>query len=141
MYTGRESGLVKQIMKWLKHEKIFHYKVHGSQYQKIGLPDIAMVNNGRAAYIEVKTKKGVVSKIQKKVIGELKDSGAVVGVARNLFQAKDILSNSGFLRGGFYEPRLQGFMLKSVNKIAEELFHALSLADYKRLIIKLQERI
>jgi len=141
LWIGREAGLVKQIMGWLKKEKIFHFKVHGSQYQKVGLPDIAMVRNGRAAYIEVKNKKGVVSKIQTRVMGELKDAGAVVGVARNLFQAQDILSNSGFLRGGLYDLGFDRFHMKSVNRLATELFQALSLDDYKRLILRLQEKI
>ena len=97
LWSGSEAALVKQIMKWLKFRKMFCYKVHGSSFQKVGIPDICIVHGGRVAFIEVKTKRGVVSKIQDKVMEELREAGAVVGVARSLFQLQDILVNAGFL--------------------------------------------
>ena len=99
LWAGRESGLVKQILRWLKKEGIFHYKIHGGQFQKVGLPDIVIHHKGVTIYIEVKNKKGVVSKIQEKVMGELRAAGVYVGVARNLYQAQDIVINAGVLKG------------------------------------------
>ena len=90
-HKGLEKTLVKKIAKWLKGKDIWHFKVHGSPMQMAGVPDIIAVVCGRAIFIEVKTAKGVVSKIQHHVMGKIHKAGAVVGVARCLEEAIDLV--------------------------------------------------
>ena len=49
-------------------------------------------SDGRAIFIEVKTKKGIVSDEQKHFINTAKQSGCLAGIARNIKDAKEIIN-------------------------------------------------
>ena len=54
------------------------------QVQKAGYPDLLLLKpNGEIRFVEVKAKKGRLSKIQEYRIDELKDQGFTVEIARS----------------------------------------------------------
>jgi len=86
-----EKNIVAAIMRSLKYRGIWCFKVHGSVFQRAGIPDIIAVVKGLAVFIEVKTPTGKVSRIQDHVMNELARHGAVVGVAYSKEDALDII--------------------------------------------------
>jgi Holliday junction resolvase len=68
----------------LKSEGWWVMKIHGSAYQKAGVPDILAIKDGTIFFIEVKAPRGVVSKLQEQIMGELAEAGAHCMVARSL---------------------------------------------------------
>ena len=59
-----------------------------------GIPDIVGSLNGRLLAIEVKTPKGRLSALQKLTLERLKKTGAIVGVARSVEDARAIISQA-----------------------------------------------
>ncbi len=49
-----------------------------------GIPDLPVLHRGRALFIELKTKKGVLSASQKEMIPRIERAGCPVGVCRSL---------------------------------------------------------
>lgn len=54
MPKQRESRLSRQIMAALREEKVFCFKVHGSEFMQAGLPDIVCCVDGYFVGLEVK---------------------------------------------------------------------------------------
>ena len=80
----RESRLVSLILAYLNGLPAGKaIKIHGSQFMEAGTPDVLAVVNGRAVLVEVKTGTKT-SPIQEYRIGQWRDAGAVVVVARSL---------------------------------------------------------
>lgn len=74
-----------------------HLKVCG---YKAGTPDILIVHNGGAYWLELKTKKGRVSEAQDQVMDWLADAWSPVAVARSLDDVQDAVLRWGIpLRG------------------------------------------
>jgi hypothetical protein len=66
---------------------------------RAGVPDIVCIRAGRACFLELKSERGRLSKVQRETIDELKAAGAVVAVADNLDDALDKLELWGVLKG------------------------------------------
>ena len=95
-----ERALTKQIMDHIKQlrqqgERIKAKKLHGSQYQTAGDPDILIVCDGLAIFLEVKKPGGKPTRLQLQRIEEWKAAGAVAGVVRSLDDAKQLIAASG----------------------------------------------
>ncbi len=60
---------------------VWYFKVHGSMYQKAGVPDIIACINGYFVAIEIKRPGGVVSPLQQFNIDEIHRNGGVAFVA------------------------------------------------------------
>lgn len=85
---GAESGLQRRIRRALEAEfGGYWFKVWGGPFQPAGLPDLAGCVKGRAIFIEVKTKTGKVSPIQRRTMARLVEEGAIVGVATSAAEA------------------------------------------------------
>jgi hypothetical protein len=86
-----EKYVVKEIREALgkNYPGCFHFKSHGSMYQIIGLPDIICSIKGRFVGIEVKApgKEDTLTKIQKKVIQDINNSGGIAFMATSGEQA------------------------------------------------------
>ena len=52
-------------------------KIHGNKFQKAGIPDLLLMKEGRAFFIEVKTKSGRVSPLQFAVMKEIERVASV----------------------------------------------------------------
>ena len=91
----KETVITNAIMKYLKTiPQSYAAKWHGSQYGTAGMPDIVFVLRGRTYFFEVKMPTGYLSKIQKIVIGRLRDAGAVVEVVHSVREAQEVLEGS-----------------------------------------------
>jgi Holliday junction resolvase len=82
-----ETLLVRRIMDWLEASGGWWMKVHGSPFQKAGVPDIIGCYKGRFVGIEVKVGNNTPTLIQKSCIQLLKRAGARVGVAYSVEEA------------------------------------------------------
>lgn len=76
----KESNVVKNIRASLdKHYPGFYFKVYGSAFQKVGIPDIVGLHKGRFIAIEVKAlgKEKNLTKIQEACINKIKLAGGI----------------------------------------------------------------
>lgn len=83
-----EKHIENQIKKYLDSIGCWHMKVHGSMYQKAGVPDILACINGRFVGIEVKRPGGIVAPLQTWNINEIQKSGGVAFVAYSVEEVK-----------------------------------------------------
>lgn len=88
-----EKHIENQIKKYLDSlgPNSWHMKVHGSMYQKSGVPDILACINGRFVGIEVKRPGGIVAPLQDWVMSEIRESGGVAFVAYSVDDVKQQL--------------------------------------------------
>lgn len=66
-----EKTVVTSIRKALTERGWWVMKIHGGPYQRPGIPDLLCCKNGRAVWLEVKTKTGRVSPAQEEVMREI----------------------------------------------------------------------
>ncbi|MCU7521923.1 MAG: VRR-NUC domain-containing protein [Ignavibacteria bacterium] len=85
-----ETTLVGKITTWLIAQGGWWVKVHGSPFQRAGIPDIIGCYEGRFIGIEVKCPGNGPTMIQDHTMKLLKKVGARVGVAYNVQEALDI---------------------------------------------------
>lgn len=87
-----ETRTVNKIMEVLgKRKYTWAFKVHGSPFQRAGVPDILGVCRGRCFAIEVKEPGNVPTLLQTRTLDKLRAAGAIVGVAWSLEQFFEIL--------------------------------------------------
>ena len=92
----REAAVVTRILAWLRElPQCRAVKNHGGAYGQAGEPDIHGSIGGRAFFIEVKRPdpRSQPTELQKHVMQEWAAAGAIVGVARSLDDAKQLLVN------------------------------------------------
>lgn len=77
----KEKTIENQIKRYLDRLGVWYMKVHGSAFQKAGVPDLIACIGGRFVGIEVKRPGGRVSPLQKLNIEEIQRSGGVAFVA------------------------------------------------------------
>lgn len=58
-----------------------------------GIPDRAFILNGRTYYVELKQEKGKLRELQKKVIDDMKDHGAIVSVIYSVNGVKEYIAD------------------------------------------------
>lgn len=86
-----ESDLKRTVLAWLKRQPdVFAFKVHGSAFQRVGLPDIVGSVGACALWIELKRPdgRGVLSPIQRVTHARIRAAGSEVLVAESLEQVK-----------------------------------------------------
>ena len=82
IFDRSESSYQKTLIKQFESEGYLVLKL--IQVQKAGYPDLLLLKpNGEIRFVEVKAKKGRLSKIQKYRIDELKRLGFMVEIARS----------------------------------------------------------
>lgn len=90
----REATLTKNVIRALRARGVYCVKIHGSQYQEAGLPDLWCVVSGRLVCLEVKTAKGKATKIQQTQLVRLRKAGATAEVVRSVEEAIVIIENA-----------------------------------------------
>lgn len=80
--SQRESGISQEIMKTLRKNGVFCFKVHGSALMMAGLPDIIACVDGMFVAFETKVpeKRNNTSAIQKRIHELIAAAGGWVGV-------------------------------------------------------------
>ncbi len=98
--SGQETKFQGTVQKWLKYTfpGCFVMKIHGNQFQKTGVPDIHVTIDGLSIWIETKVGKNKPSGVQKSVIKELHQAGAVAGVCWTLQDVIDLLKDNNVKR-------------------------------------------
>jgi len=89
MSSTPEGRITKKIYDYLKKretagEPIFFFKVHGSCFQKAGVPDWHVLLAGRAFYVEIKAPGKKPTRLQEYTMKKIQHAGGVVGVADSL---------------------------------------------------------
>lgn len=77
----KEKTIENQIKKWLDQQGYWWMKVHGSMYQKAGVPDIIACIDSVFVGIEIKRPGGKVSALQQLQIDEINRNGGYAFVA------------------------------------------------------------
>lgn len=85
-----ETNLVGHMMDWLVAGGGWWVKIHGSPFQRAGIPDIIGCYKGRFTAIEAKIEGNSPTLIQQEVMKLLKQAGARVGVAYTVEEAISI---------------------------------------------------
>lgn len=81
MSNKLEKHIENQIKRYLDRLGVWYMKVHGSMYQRAGVPDIIACVDGVFVGIEVKRPGGIVSPLQQLNIDKINRSGGYAFVA------------------------------------------------------------
>lgn len=89
----REKVIENKIKEYLTSKGIYHFKIHGDNFVKPGLPDIVACCNGKFLAIEVKRPgaKNEQSEAQKIHQRNITKSGGVYLLADNLEDVVDVV--------------------------------------------------
>ena len=80
----KESTIKKEMKDWLDSQGIFWSMVKGGEFSKRGDPDLILCVDGRYVAIEGKTETGELAHIQERRMRQIRKSGGIYAVARNL---------------------------------------------------------
>ena len=86
-----ESAIVNRICKELKRLDIYHEKRHGDMYARRGQPDLLVVVEGKAIFLEVKRPGQHPTLLQSHRLVQCRHAGAVAEVVRSWEDVSEIL--------------------------------------------------
>lgn len=86
-----ESKLSTKIMEAWRKRGAWCMKIHGSEFQMSGVPDISGVYRGISVWCETKMPGNHTSKIQDYRISQIREAGGLVVVARSVEEALILL--------------------------------------------------
>lgn len=84
-----EKTIQRDIIKYLTSHSIFHFKTIACN--KRGIPDIVVVFRGIPLFLEVKSKEGQVSELQKYQMNQIRLSGGFAYVVRSVEDVEKII--------------------------------------------------
>lgn len=87
MRTTKESAIVVRIVAALKKRGCFVIKLHGGPMQRSGLPDLLVLLDGRAVFLEVKRPGEQATPLQVHTLRLLRVVGAVAEVVTSVEEA------------------------------------------------------
>lgn len=90
MASKPETRIVESIRRQFEIDGWIVIKIHGGPFQVAGLPDLLLLRNGVACFVEVKTPTGKVTKLQQHWIERIRAAGFRAGVATNAAEARSI---------------------------------------------------
>ena len=82
-----ESAIVSRIVKALKERGCFVVKLHGGGMQRAGLPDLMIVYQGRAIFLEVKQPGEQATKLQEHTLDQIRQAGGIAAVVSSVDEA------------------------------------------------------
>ena len=88
-----EAFLSRRIMKRWRARGAWCFKVHGSEFQPSGIPDIHGTYLGFSVWCETKMPGNDLSKIQRYRIGKIREAGGLVVVAYSVAEAEALLDH------------------------------------------------
>lgn len=88
-----ETTLTRKIVAALESYGALVFKIHGSQYQAAGLPDLLVHRGGMTIWMEVKTPTGELRRVQETRIAQIRRYGIPVAVVRSVDEAVEFLSD------------------------------------------------
>ena len=87
----KESSIKKSMKDWLDSEGIFWSMVAGGAYSKEGDPDLILCVDGKFVAVEGKTETGEQRNLQRTRMRQIRESGGIYVVARNLDDLKILI--------------------------------------------------
>ena len=87
----KEKSIVAKIKNHLEAIGFFVVKLHGSHFQRAGLPDLLALRDGQTVFFEVKRPGEKPTKLQKHVLDELVARGFVACVVRSVADVEMVL--------------------------------------------------
>jgi hypothetical protein len=88
-----EKEIETEVRQFFEKETPFYIiKIHGSAFQKPGIPDLLLCVNGWFIGIEIKNNTGVASDVQKIHIRNIKKAGGIAFVAKGDNALFDIIN-------------------------------------------------
>jgi len=96
----RESALVAKILVYLKGVPgCWAVKLHGSNFQRAGLPDLLVIHRMDAGVCvhawEVKACDGQLTPLQRHTLDRMRAAGAATAVVRSVDEARRLLEGNG----------------------------------------------
>ena len=91
----RESSIVAKVMAQGRALGYWVTKYHGSAYSMSGVPDVLLIKDGRATWLECKRPSGKPTPIQVLRMRELREAGCRVAVVTSAQEARDFLQGDG----------------------------------------------
>jgi Holliday junction resolvase len=88
-----ETILTNRIVSTLEGFGCLVFKIHGSQYQAAGLPDLLIHRGSKTVWIEVKTQTGRLRPVQEARISQIRRYGVPVAVCRSVEAALEFVSD------------------------------------------------
>lgn len=92
MSKGAEQALKDRAHKWLRGEqargRLWYFKVHGSRFQRKGVPDFIICVGGVLFAPELKDERERAEPAQKRQIELIRKAGGIAGVIRSLESLK-----------------------------------------------------
>ena len=87
-----EANITRGVMAYLRSvPHILVLKLHGGRYQTAGLPDLLVVKEGRAYFLEVKAPGKKPTKLQRATMDLIARSGAVVKIVSSVEDVKEVI--------------------------------------------------
>lgn len=89
-----EKQLTNKIIAEARKRGHWCMKIGAGPYQRPGIPDLLIVANGLAVFVEVKIKGNKPSSLQLAVIRELNAAGVIAGVAYSVEESIELMEQS-----------------------------------------------
>lgn len=86
-----EATLKNNVLKMIRKEFPGAWVYHPSDKWRKGIPDLLILHNGKYLWIELKTEKGIVSKIQRKTMLAICKSGGKTCVCRSVSHVRTMI--------------------------------------------------
>jgi hypothetical protein len=91
-----EKDIVNSITKYLKTvPNCWFFKEHGGMYGTAGVPDFICCIAGRFVAFEVKTEKGVLTKLQESTLTKINAAKGIAHKVSSLQEVEEIIKNLG----------------------------------------------
>ena len=91
----KEKTIENKIKDYLFSKRIYHFKVHGSEFMQKGIPDIVACCNGKFIGIELKRTNALNEQSEYQKIHEknIKESGGIYLLTDNLEKVVDLIEH------------------------------------------------
>jgi len=90
----RERRIQGDIIGYLRGRGAWVFKVHGSPYQQVGVPDLLVGYQGRLYALEVKRPGGHLTQAQARIIEQIKAAGCVAARVESIQEVEALLNDA-----------------------------------------------
>lgn len=88
-----EASLSRRIMKAWRARGAWCFKVHGSEFQPDGIPDICGIYRGQSVWCETKMPGNKPSRKQRYRINKIRQAGGLVVIGYSVAEASELLDH------------------------------------------------
>ncbi len=93
-----EKNIQKNILSWLKKNKIMYFKTHQTGFTQSGISDIiGCLYDGRFFALEVKTSKGKPTRLQTHFLEKVDFNDGINGIVRSVEDVERLFADHGYM--------------------------------------------